>query len=146
MSKSTNQVSCAVRRALIVSAMAASAAAPAMAQDQPAGPEAAPLTEVIVTGSRIRDPNLVSMSPISTVSAADIQNTGFTRVEDVLNNLPMVFAGQNSTVSNGADGTATVDLRGLGPERTLVLVNGRRLGPGFGDGRNFSDINQIPAQ
>jgi iron complex outermembrane receptor protein len=146
MSKSSNQVSRAVRRALIVSAMAASAAAPAMAQDQPAAPEAAPLLEVIVTGSRIKDPNLISMSPISTVSAADIQNTGFSRVEDVLNNLPMVFAGQNSTVSNGADGTATVDLRGLGPERTLVLVNGRRLGPGFGDGRNFSDINQIPAQ
>src|SRR5258705_362339 len=57
----------------------------------------------------------------------------------------MVFAAQNSTVSNGADGTATINLRGLGPQRSLVLVNGRRLGPGFGDGRNFSDINQIPA-
>ena len=56
----------------------------------------------------------------------------------------MVFAGQNSTVSNGSDGTATVDLRGLGPQRTLVLVDGRRLGPGAGNGRNFSDINQIP--
>jgi len=102
------------------------------------------LQEVVVTGSRIQSLNIQSISPISTVSAVDIQATGLTRVEDILNNLPMVFAGQNSTVSNGADGTATVDLRGLGAKRTLVLVDGRRLGPGTGDGRNFSDINQIP--
>ena len=90
------------------------------------------LQEVVVTGSRIQSPNLSAISPISSVSAGDIQATGLTRVEDILNNLPMVFAGQNSTVSNGSDGTATVDLRGLGPQRTLVLVNGRRLGPGAG--------------
>ena len=57
----------------------------------------------------------------------------------------MVFAGENTTTSNGADGTATIDLRNLGNQRTLVLVDGLRLGPGAGDGRNFSDINQIPA-
>jgi iron complex outermembrane recepter protein len=102
------------------------------------------LQEVVVTGSRIQSLNIQSISPVSSVSAVDIQATGLTRVEDILNNLPMVFAGQNSTVSNGADGTATVDLRGLGAKRTLVLVDGRRLGPGTGDGRNFSDINQIP--
>ncbi|MGH8265711.1 MAG: TonB-dependent receptor plug domain-containing protein, partial [Steroidobacteraceae bacterium] len=116
------------------------------AQTAPAQANApAPLAEVVVTGSRLRTPNEQSISPITTVSATDIQATGLTRVEDVLDNLPMVFAGQNSTVSNGADGTATVDLRGLGPQRTLVLVNGRRLGPGLGDGRNFSDINEVPA-
>ncbi len=103
------------------------------------------LEEVVVTGSRIQSPNMTAISPISSISAADITATGLTRTEDILNNLPMVFAGQNSTVSNGSDGTATVDLRGLGPQRTLVLVNGRRLGPGAGDGRNFSDINEIPA-
>ena len=102
------------------------------------------LQEVVVTGSRIQSLNIQSISPISSVSAVDIQATGLTRVEDILNNLPMVFAGQNSTVSNGSDGTATVDLRGLGAKRTLVLVDGRRLGPGTGDGRNYSDINQIP--
>ena len=53
-----------------------------------------------------------------------------TRVEDLLNELPQVFAAQGSNISNGADGTATVDLRGLGAKRTLVLVNGLRLGPG----------------
>jgi iron complex outermembrane recepter protein len=105
---------------------------------------AAPLAEVVVTGSRIKTPNETAISPITTVSAADIQATGLTRVEDVLNNLPMVFAGMNSTVSNGSDGTATVDLRGLGANRTLVLINGRRLGPGGDGGTNVSDINQIP--
>ena len=112
---------------------------------QPAEATAAPIQEVVVTGSRLRTPNETAISPITSVSAADLQATGLTRVEDVLNNLPMVFAGQNSTVSNGADGTASVDLRGLGAQRTLVLVNGKRLGPGQGNGSNVSDINQIPA-
>ncbi|HET7756616.1 MAG TPA: TonB-dependent receptor, partial [Steroidobacteraceae bacterium] len=115
--------------------------APAQAQET----AAAPLEEVVVTGSRLRTPNETAISPISTVSATDIQATGLTRVEDVLNNLPMVFAGMNSTTSNGADGTASIDLRGLGNVRTLVLVNGRRLGPGTADGRNYSDINFVPA-
>lgn len=115
-------------------------------QAQPAAPAAAPLQEVVVTGSRLNTPNVTSISPITTVSAADVQQTGLTRVEDVLNNLPMVFAGMNATTANGADGTATVDLRGLGNQRTLVLVNGLRLGPGSPlGGRNYADINQIPA-
>src|SRR5205823_7861043 len=133
----------AVRFALATATAAAGVSA-LHAQVAPA-PAAAPVEEVVVTGSRLSTPNEQSISPITSVSATDLQATGLTRVEDVLNNLPMVFAGQNSTVSNGSDGTATIDLRGLGPQRTLVLVNGRRLGPGFPDGRNFSDINQIPA-
>ena len=48
-------------------------------------------------------------------------------------------------MSNGSNGTASVNLRGLGPQRTLVLVNGRRLGPGQGTGTNVSDINEVPA-
>ena len=145
-SRSLNQ---AVRFALAmastasgVSALHAQEAQPA----QPAAPAAAPLQEVVVTGSRLQTPNVTSISPITTVSAADVQQTGLTRVEDVLNNLPMVFAGMNATTANGADGTASVDLRGLGNQRTLVLVDGLRLGPGSAiGGRNFSDINQIPA-
>ncbi len=119
--------------------------ATAQAQAQENQPAAAPLQEVVVTGSRLLNPNATSISPITTISAVDVQTTGLTRVEDILNNLPMVFAGMNSTTSNGADGTATVDLRGLGNQRTLTLVNGLRLGPGSGvGGRNYSDINQIP--
>jgi len=116
-----------------------------MAADQPDASEAPAIQEIIVTGSRIQSPNVTSISPVTTVSAADITATGLTRTEDILNNLPMVFAGQNSTVSNGADGTASVNLRGLGAQRTLVLVNGRRLGPGPGSGSNISDINEVPA-
>jgi iron complex outermembrane receptor protein len=137
----------AVRFAL-ATITASAGVATANAQTAPAQAEeatAAPLTEVVVTGSRLKTPNETSISPISTVSAADITETGLTRVEDVLNNLPMVFAGMNSTTSNGNDGTASIDLRGLGNQRTLVLVNNRRLGPGTGDGRNYSDINEIPA-
>jgi outer membrane cobalamin receptor len=137
----------AVRLALALAASAGVTTLHAQtAPDQPAEAPAAPLTEVVVTGSRLKTPNETAISPISTVSASDIAETGLTRVEDVLNNLPMVFAGMNSTTSNGADGTANVNLRGLGPQRTLVLVNNRRLGPGSAVlGRNWSDINEIPA-
>jgi iron complex outermembrane receptor protein len=137
----------AVRFALATATAAAGVSALyAQEAPAPAATEAAPVEEVVVTGSRLSTPNETAISPVTTVSAVDLQQTGLTRVEDVLNNLPMVFAGTNSTTSNGADGTATVDLRGLGNQRTLTLVDGLRLGPGsaFG-GRNFSDINQIPA-
>lgn len=143
------EIARAVRYSLLVGAVTVGAAAslPAQAQAQSTDQDSTALTTVVVTGSRIQSSaNLVSISPVTTVTALDIQQTGLTRVEDMLNNLPMVFAGQGSTLSNGSDGTATVDLHDLGPERTLVLVNGRRLGPGSADGRNFSDVNQIPAQ
>ncbi|MBS0380205.1 MAG: TonB-dependent receptor [Proteobacteria bacterium] len=135
----------AVRFALATASAAAGVTA-LHAQEAPApAATAAPVEEVVVTGSRLLTPNETSISPVTSVTATDIAATGLTRTEDILNNLPMVFAGQNSTTSNGSDGTATIDLRGLGNQRTLVLVNGRRLGPGQGDGRNYSDINQIPA-
>src|ERR1700722_15212732 len=132
----------------VLTAAAASAAVPAAyAQTAPAAAGAAPeIQEVVVTGSRIQSANLISASPITTVTNLDIQQSGLTRVEDILNNLPQVFAGQGSNLSNGADGTSTVDLHDLGTRRTLTLVNGKRLAPGAPDGRNFTDINQIPAE
>jgi iron complex outermembrane receptor protein len=137
----------AIRAAL--SAAAATAVVPTVwSQTAPAAANETPnagLEEVVVTGSRITSPNLTAISPITSVDAGYISSTNLTRVEDILNNLPMVFAGQNSTVSNGSDGTASVNLRGMGANRTLVLVNGRRLGPGSGTGTNVSDINEIPA-
>ncbi|HXP65831.1 MAG TPA: TonB-dependent receptor [Steroidobacteraceae bacterium] len=139
----------AVRAAL--AAAAATAAAPAAwSQIAPAAAnDASGLEEVVVTGSRITSANLTAISPITSVDAGYISSSNLTRVEDILNNLPMVFAGQNSTVSNGSDGSASVNLRGLGPTRTLVLVNNRRLGPGSGGAGSFgtsvSDINEIPA-
>jgi iron complex outermembrane receptor protein len=103
------------------------------------------LQEVIVTGSRISVPNQASISPVTFVSAVEVQQTGVTRVEDLLNSLPQVFAAQGGNISNGGTGTATVNLRGLGDQRTLVLVNGFRIG--LGDASNpASDINLIPTE
>ena len=59
--------------------------------------------------------------------------------------LPQAFAAQNSTVSNGASGTATVSLRNLGADRTLVLIDGRRMGYGSPNDA-AADLNQIPGQ
>lgn len=135
-------------RAVLTGSTVAAAIGSAEAQEAPtpsASNETPSLTEVIVTGSRIASPNAVSISPVTTVSSAEIEQTGVTRVEDLLNELPQVFADQGSAVSNGSNGTSTVNLRGLNAKRTLVLVDGFRLG--YGDPRTGgapSDISQIP--
>ncbi|MDE1986483.1 MAG: TonB-dependent receptor plug domain-containing protein, partial [Alphaproteobacteria bacterium] len=100
---------------------------------------------VVVTGSHIASPNLQSTSPVIEATAADIQIQGVTKVEDLLNQMPQVFAGQNATVSNGATGTAEVDLRGLGCDRTLVLIDGKRLPYGSALD-SCADLNQVPTQ
>ncbi|HVQ13089.1 MAG TPA: TonB-dependent receptor, partial [Vicinamibacterales bacterium] len=102
------------------------------------------MDEVVVTGSRIVSPNLQSISPITAIGAEELNIAGKTRIEDVLNQLPQAFAAQGSNISNASDGTASVDLRGLGVNRTLVLVNGKRLMPGDPDGGSAADLNQIP--
>lgn len=103
-----------------------------------------PAARVEVTGSRIPTANLEGPSPITVVTAKDIQVEGARSVESFLNNLPQVFADQGGTVSNGSTGTATVNLRHLGADRTLVLVNGRRL-PAGTPTNTAADLNQIPA-
>jgi iron complex outermembrane recepter protein len=110
--------------------------------------QAAPVTEKVekieVTGSRIPSANLEGASPVTVIDAQTIKVDGLRSVENLLNNLPQVVADMGGNVSNGSTGTATVNLRGLGPNRTLVLVNGRRLPPG--SPLNFAaDLNQIPA-
>ena len=120
-------------------------AAPAMAQDAPAPQEETELGEIVVTGSRIPQTNLVTTSPVTQVTGEDIDVAGVTRVEDLVAQLPQAFAAQNSTVSNGASGTATVSLRNLGSSRTLVLIDGRRMGYGSPND-DAADLNQIPEQ
>ncbi len=103
-------------------------------------------SEIIVTGSRIPQPNLTSAAPVTVVSNQDVKLSGATRVEDVLNSLPSVTPSQSSYVSNGSTGAATVDLRGLGSKRTLVLINGRRLMPGDPNSTSqAADLNVIPS-
>jgi len=111
----------------------------AVAQDSDADVE-----EVIVTGSRIIDPNVISSSQIAVVDGQDIIDAGITRVEDFLNDMPQVSPGQSITNSNGSNGTATVNLRNLGCARTLVLLNGRRMVPGTTGGGSCADLNTIP--
>jgi outer membrane receptor protein involved in Fe transport len=120
----------------------------AVAQDAPAATPAASSAsseeEIVVTGSRIPQPNITSVSPVTVVSNEEFKLSGTTRTEDLLNSLPQVFAGQGSQISNGSTGTATVDLRGLGSERTLVLINGRRLMPGDPNS-SAADLNAVPS-
>lgn len=122
-------------------------AAPAFAQGE--------VEAVVITGSRIRQPNLTSVSPIQAVSAAEIAQGGRPVTSEVINQLPQAFQNATNGLSStsnplsGPGGVATVDLRGLGQTRTLVLVDGRRLGigdPNTGNSNPSPDINQIPSQ
>jgi iron complex outermembrane recepter protein len=105
------------------------------------------LEAVVITGTRIRAPNLASESPVTAVSDEEIKNEGATNIENVLNELPQFHVGQSNTTSNNATGVANLNLRGLGPTRTLVLIDGRRLGPGDPQGAQgaAADVNFIPA-
>ena len=127
-------------RSTVLSGAAIAAAAPAFAQDDEGDDDT-----IVVTGSRIPQANLTTSSPVTQVNADEFLYRGVTRVEDLINDLPQVLASNTSGDSNGATGTATIDLRGLGIERTLVLVNGRRLPIGSPQsGASAPDINFIP--
>ncbi len=102
------------------------------------------MQKVEVTGSRIPTANLEGTSPVTVLGAKDIKTDGVRNVESLVNNLPQVFAAQTGNVVNGSTGTATVDLRGLGSQRTLVLVNGHRM-PQGSPSNSSADLNQIPA-
>lgn len=131
----------AVRRVLSGVAIASTAVSvPSLGLAQNAKVE-----EVVVTGSRIAtDPNLTTSSPVMQIKAQEIANRGITRIEDMLNDLPQITPELTANESNGASGTATLDLRGLQSERTLVLTNGHRMG--FGDPFELApDVNQVPA-
>ena len=102
--------------------------------------------EIVVTGSRIPQPNLQSAAPVTVVTNQDVKLSGATRVEDIVSQLPSAAADQSSGMSNAATGTAEIDLRYLGSNRTLVLINGRRMTPGDPNSSSQApDINLIPA-
>lgn len=103
-----------------------------------------PRDEIIVTGTRLTAP-AVHISPVISVGGEEFAVRGITRVEDLLNILPPAFAGQTSGLANGATGTSTLNLRGLGSVRTLVLMDGQRLP--YGSPRLASaNLDLIPAQ
>lgn len=117
-----------------------------MAQDPDTDEEETYLEEVIVTGSRLSDnPNLSAATPVLSVTGDEADIRGNVRIEDFVNILPQVFAGQASEVSNGASGTATLNLRGLGSQRTLVLIDGHRL-PYGSSAISSANVDLVPMQ
>lgn len=117
------------------------------------GAEDITLQEVIVTGSRIPQPNMTSTSPIQVVTEQEIKQQGATDIVDLINILPQEFQNNATDFSNTTNpltspgGLTTANLRGLGPQRTLVLVNGKRLGVGdanTGNPNPAPDLDQIP--
>ena len=95
---------------------------------------------IVITGTHIQRPNFESVSPISTVDSKEIQLSGIAESETLLSRLPQVTADANENVSNGSDGTANVNLRGLGSNRGLVLIDGQRMLPTMA-----VDLNFIPS-
>jgi outer membrane receptor protein involved in Fe transport len=141
------QLPLAVARALSAGVAVGLAAPLAYAQaQQPAAPAAQQqqLERVEITGSRIMRRETESESPVNVITAQEIKMTGATNSIEVVTQLPSVSVDQDSAQSNGATGTATVSLRGLAADRTLVLMNGRRM-PAGDPGYFPTDLNFIPA-
>ena len=143
-------------RQLMLGVAATAASVYALAQQAPVAAVAEEtLQEIVVTGSRIAAPNAVSTSPIQVISAESIATSGKTDISDLIMQLPQNLnnglgqdLGNTTSGLTTAGGVATADLRGLGPNRTLVLVDGRRLGQGSPNTAIQSpapDLDQIPA-
>jgi iron complex outermembrane receptor protein len=124
-------------------------AAPVASPDQSTLPPqelpAVPVAEVTVTGSRIARPDFVSQYPIVSSSAAELRSSAKVNLESALEQMPQFLNGQDEHFDAGAvggGGRATLNLRGLGQQRTLVLLDGRRLPPT--DGTGVADLNDVP--
>nr|WP_298925913.1 TonB-dependent receptor [uncultured Erythrobacter sp.] len=124
-------------------------ATPAFAQDQEepvtVGTEdtaAADDNFIVVTGSRIQRRNVETAAPVAVVESEEFQLSGTVNVENVLNTLPQVVPGTTSFSNNPGNGTASLNLRGLGATRTMLLVNGRRWM--VYDTNQITDLNTIP--
>lgn len=123
---------------VFAAAAAAITATPAMAQD--AEEEEA----IVVTGTRLVRQDFEAISPITTVGAEQLELTATLTTDSLLNELPQIVPGNTRTSNNaGGEDFATVDLRGLGPQRTLVLINGERVPASSTTG--VVDLNTIPA-
>lgn len=137
-----------LRGGIALSAMVMAGAlfsAPAMAQDSvPQSSDAASgPQEIVVTGSRIARSNIETAAPVASVSAEEFKLSGTVNVEQVINTLPQVIPGTTAFSNNPGGGVSTLNLRGLGSNRTMVLVNGRRW-VSF-DTSQVVDLNTIPA-
>jgi outer membrane receptor protein involved in Fe transport len=134
--KSSN-LSQAVKLALLSAGTTALASSPVIAQE-----EVEEIEEIITTGSRLVRTDLEAVSPLQVVDNEEFTISGIVNVEQKLNELPSILPSFGPSSNNPGDGTARVDLRGLGTRRTLVLVNGRRFVPSTQSG--VVDLNTIP--
>lgn len=132
----------AVRLALTAGVAASFVNAPAFAEDD----DAAKLDRVEVTGSRIKRTQLEGAMPVTSVTREQIEKTGINSIGDLLQELPSAGAALNTNFNNGGDGSTRIDLRNLGSNRVLVLVNGRRWVNAVGGGgvNGSVDLNTIP--
>ncbi|HKU19351.1 MAG TPA: TonB-dependent receptor, partial [Candidatus Saccharimonadales bacterium] len=146
----TNFVTQAVRFALVAGAATAFAAPAVFAQDSTQGaanqnqnPNAntAQLGKIEVTGTRIKRTDVETAQPVTIVTAAQIKASGLTSIGDVLQQLSSSGASFNTQFNNGGTGATFIDLRNLGPNRTLVLLNGQRVDAGVA---GSVDLNNIP--
>ena len=133
MRKST--LAAQLMRSTVLTGAAVAFVTPAFAQDDE--------DEIVVTGSRIAREDLAAPSPVTTVDSQQLVLTNTVNTEQFLNTLPQVIPAFDSTSNNPGDGTATVNLRGIGTNRTLVLVDGSRFVPSGPGG--VVDLNSIPA-
>jgi iron complex outermembrane recepter protein len=140
MSRNVNLRS-AVRVALGMSAgvVASMALTPAVMAQAPQGDQQAVIEEITVTGSRIRRADLESASPVTVINRDEIVLTGLTDVGKFIQRMPSMSGSPiGTTTNNGGNGAVLIDLRGLGVDRTLTLINGHRLV----DGGDFQTIPQ----
>ncbi len=107
-----------------------------------AASDPANLDTIVVTGTRIQSQTVTASSPVAEIQKEEFQYAGATRTEDLVNQYPQLTPAFDSFTNNGALGYPSVDLRGLGSSRTLVLVDGNRLQLGANESR---DISIIPA-
>ena len=129
----------------------ATLAVPAYAQSGPAteAPAEAPVKDIVVTGSLIRGSSEEAPAPIDVISSEELARQGSPSVIDLIKNLPtsngvIGDANQFDARAQGNEGIASVNLRGLGPQRTLVLLNGKRIVTS-GGGVGIVDVNLIPS-
>jgi outer membrane receptor protein involved in Fe transport len=139
-----SKVAKAIRLALIASIGSASilASSITLAAEAEQSNVEEEVERISVTGSRIRRPGAVSTSPIFSMDAEELSYLQEPEVERILKMLPSTIPGDGANVNNGSAGAATVDLRGLGAERTLILMDGRRMTPFNYDGE--VDTSAIP--
>jgi outer membrane receptor protein involved in Fe transport len=128
---------------LLVSAALATQPAFAQSTPAPAAPaaDAAP-TEIVVTGTLIRNPNLIASTPVNVVGKDEINLRQVNNAEEVLRDIPGAVPSIGAQVNNGNGGSAYADLRGLGNFRNVVLLDGTRIAPASVVGR--TDLNNIP--